>query len=69
MVPAIVQHCIKEIEARGINDQGIYRVPGSEKDVRALKVKTANNEKIVPSISKHTGLWEIIFRHTLIVGF
>ncbi|KAF2896541.1 hypothetical protein ILUMI_09632 [Ignelater luminosus] len=37
MVPPLIVHCIKEIESRGLNEIGIYRVPGSEKDVKALK--------------------------------
>lgn len=38
MVPAIIVHCINEIEIRGLNEIGIYRVSGSEKDIKALKV-------------------------------
>lgn len=37
MVPALVVHCLKEIEARGFNEVGIYRIPGSERDVKHLK--------------------------------
>lgn len=39
MVPAIIIHSIKEVELRGLNEVGIYRVPGSEKEVRLLKEK------------------------------
>ncbi|KAG8228005.1 hypothetical protein J437_LFUL007978, partial [Ladona fulva] len=39
MVPSIVIHCINEIESRGLQEVGIYRIPGSDKDVRALKEK------------------------------
>ena len=28
MVPAILIHCLKEIEMRGLDEKGIYRVPG-----------------------------------------
>lgn len=37
MVPAIIVHCIKEIELRGFNEVGLYRVPGSERDVKQLR--------------------------------
>lgn len=37
MVPSLVVHCIREIESRGLSEVGIYRVPGSERDVKALK--------------------------------
>ncbi|KAK7066038.1 Rac GTPase-activating protein 1, partial [Halocaridina rubra] len=37
MVPALVVHCCNEVENRGLNEVGIYRVPGAEKDVKELK--------------------------------
>ncbi|EEB20373.1 Rac GTPase-activating protein, putative [Pediculus humanus corporis] len=37
MVPPLIVHCVFEVEARGLGEVGIYRIPGSEKDVRALK--------------------------------
>lgn len=40
MVPALVVHCVNEVESRGLNEVGLYRISGSEKDVKALKVKT-----------------------------
>lgn len=43
MVPAIIQHCVKEIEARGLNEHGIYRVPGSDREIRALKVSNPHS--------------------------
>ncbi|XP_077978803.1 rac GTPase-activating protein 1-like [Glandiceps talaboti] len=39
MVPAIVIHCCNEIERRGLTEQGIYRVPGSDRQVKELKEK------------------------------
>lgn len=39
MVPSIVVHCINEIELRGMNEQGLYRVGGGSSDVKALKEK------------------------------
>ena len=38
MIPALVIHCINEIERRGMNEVGIYRVSGSEREVRDMKV-------------------------------
>ncbi|XP_065839851.1 rac GTPase-activating protein 1-like [Oscarella lobularis] len=38
-IPAIVIHCIQEIERRGLNELGIYRVSGSDRDVKELKEK------------------------------
>jgi RhoGAP domain. len=39
MIPAIIVHCVKEVETRGLTEVGIYRVPGAERDVKTLKVK------------------------------
>ncbi|KAH3893959.1 hypothetical protein DPMN_018114, partial [Dreissena polymorpha] len=39
MIPGIVIHCVNEIEARGLHEVGIYRVPGSERQVKELKEK------------------------------
>jgi Rac GTPase-activating protein 1 len=38
MIPSIVIHCVNEVESRGLNEVGIYRVPGSDKEVKLLKV-------------------------------
>ncbi|KAK2177273.1 hypothetical protein NP493_609g01017 [Ridgeia piscesae] len=39
MIPALIIHCVNEIESRGLSEVGIYRVPGSEKQVKELKEK------------------------------
>lgn len=39
MVPSIVVHCINEIELRGMNEQGLYRVNGATADAKSLKDK------------------------------
>ncbi|XP_064484260.1 rac GTPase-activating protein 1-like isoform X2 [Ornithodoros turicata] len=36
MVPAIIVHCIQEVERRGLNEVGLYRVCGAEKEVRDI---------------------------------
>lgn len=38
MIPALIIHCLKEIESRGLNELGLYRISGSERDVKCLKV-------------------------------
>lgn len=43
MVPALVVHCLREVECRGLNELGIYRVPGSEREVKSLKVFKKSN--------------------------
>ncbi|XP_072948982.1 rac GTPase-activating protein 1-like isoform X2 [Epargyreus clarus] len=37
MVPAILVHCINEVEKRGLSERGIYRISAVEKDVKRLK--------------------------------
>lgn len=34
MIPSLVVRCVTEVEQRGLEELGIYRVPGSEKDVK-----------------------------------
>ncbi|XP_041365874.1 rac GTPase-activating protein 1-like [Gigantopelta aegis] len=38
-IPGLVVHCVNEIESRGLDEVGIYRVPGSDKEVKELKEK------------------------------
>lgn len=33
-IPALIIHCVTEVVARGMNTVGLYRVSGSEKQVR-----------------------------------
>ena len=37
-------HCVNEIEHRGLHETGIYRVPGSEREVKELKEKFMKNK-------------------------
>lgn len=44
-VPYIVRQCIEEVEKRGIEEVGIYRISGVATDIQALKaVFDANNK-------------------------
>jgi hypothetical protein len=38
MIPSIIVHCVNEVDRRGLNEAGIYRLSGADKDVRGLKV-------------------------------
>ncbi|KAL1445501.1 hypothetical protein MTO96_044994, partial [Rhipicephalus appendiculatus] len=51
MVPALVVHCIQEVERRGLDCVGIYRVPGSEREVREIRERFQQG-KGVPNLSK-----------------
>lgn len=51
MVPALVVHCIKEVERRGLDAVGIYRVPGAEREVREIREKFQSG-KGLPNLSK-----------------
>lgn len=46
MVPAVIVHCVNEIETRGLNEIGLYRISGSDRDVKALKEKFLRNNGI-----------------------
>ncbi|EDW60745.1 rac GTPase-activating protein 1 [Drosophila virilis] len=37
MIPALIVHCVNEIEARGLSEVGLYRMSSSEREYKALK--------------------------------
>lgn len=47
-IPFLISACIREVERRGMNEVGIYRVSGSALDVAKLKksFETSNRRKI-----------------------
>ncbi|KAF1798645.1 hypothetical protein FB192DRAFT_1392542 [Mucor lusitanicus] len=45
-VPLIVQECIKEVEARGLDYEGIYRKSGGAAQIRAIQLAFENGESI-----------------------
>lgn len=49
MVPGLVVHCVNEIETRGLSEEGIYRVSGSEKEIKSLKERFLRG-KTVPAL-------------------
>jgi len=51
MIPALIVHCAQEVEARGLNEQGIYRVPGSDTMVKDL-IDKFQRGKGVPNLSR-----------------
>ncbi|XP_044220355.1 PH_BCR_vertebrate and RhoGAP_Bcr domain-containing protein isoform X2 [Thunnus albacares] len=46
-VPLIVRQCVEEIERRGMEEVGIYRVSGVATDIQALKAAFDSNNKDV----------------------
>lgn len=46
MVPALIVHCVNEIEDRGLTEVGLYRISGSDRDVKALKERFLRNNGI-----------------------
>ncbi|XP_057681306.1 rac GTPase-activating protein 1 isoform X2 [Corythoichthys intestinalis] len=36
-IPALVVQCVKEIERRGLQERGLYRVPGGERQIKELR--------------------------------
>lgn len=37
-IPSVVEKCINEVELRGLQSEGIYRVPGFHEDIENLKI-------------------------------
>ncbi|CAM5104422.1 unnamed protein product [Natator depressus] len=51
-VPYIVRQCVEEVEKRGIEEVGIYRISGVATDIQALKAAfDANNKDILVMLS------------------
>ena len=38
MIPALVVHCVNQLDERGLDSVGLYAVGGSERKVQELKV-------------------------------
>uniref|UniRef100_A0A4W5N227 Rac GTPase-activating protein 1 n=1 Tax=Hucho hucho TaxID=62062 RepID=A0A4W5N227_9TELE len=51
MIPALVVHCVKEIEHRGLNETGLYRVSGEGRTVKELKERFLRG-RTVPALAK-----------------
>lgn len=56
MIPALIVHCVNEIETRGLKEVGLYRISGSDRDVKALKEKFMRNNGIpnLAEVDVHT---------------
>lgn len=37
LVPHIVRTCVEEVERRGLNEEGIYRISGASREIQELK--------------------------------
>ncbi|XP_041744613.1 rac GTPase-activating protein 1-like [Coregonus clupeaformis] len=51
MIPALVVHCVKEIEHRGLHETGLYRVSGEGRTVKELKERFLRGT-MVPALAK-----------------
>ncbi|KAB7505049.1 Active breakpoint cluster region-related protein, partial [Armadillidium nasatum] len=67
-VPFIVTRCVREVERRGLNEVGIYRVSGLASDINKLKKSFESNpyeaEQLVKEVDIHsvTGLLKLYLR-------
>ncbi|KAK2702520.1 hypothetical protein QYM36_018870 [Artemia franciscana] len=52
MVTTLIVHCVNEVERRGLNEQGVYRVNGADSQVRKLKEKFLKGKK-VPNLKNY----------------
>uniref|UniRef100_A0A182KD04 Rac GTPase-activating protein 1 n=1 Tax=Anopheles christyi TaxID=43041 RepID=A0A182KD04_9DIPT len=50
-IPALIVHCVSEIENRGLTEVGLYRLSGSEREVRTLKEKFLHG-KTIPALGQ-----------------
>lgn len=57
MVPALIVHCVNEIEARGLSEEGIYRHCGSDLMVKQLKEAFLRGKSIPPVSRRYLTLF------------
>lgn len=50
-IPALIIHCCREIEKRGLNDVGLYRIPGSDSEIKSMVDKFLKSKSGVPPLS------------------
>ncbi|RWS16289.1 rac GTPase-activating protein 1-like protein [Dinothrombium tinctorium] len=50
-IPALIIHCVSEIEKRGLEEIGLYRTPGSQKEVNDLKERILNSKNGMPVLT------------------
>ncbi|XP_071497235.1 rac GTPase-activating protein 1-like [Diadema antillarum] len=66
-VPSLVIQCITEIELRGLTEEGLYRLSGSEREVRELKerliLKNEPHLEKVRDIHTICGALKVFFRN------
>lgn len=68
-VPLIVRQCVEEIERRGMEEVGIYRVSGVATDIQALKAAFDSSEfhldetsrQNLPKKKKKSSLYSLVF--------
>ena len=53
MIPALVFHCCNEIEKRGLTEVGLYRVGGSDKEIKQLKDHILSSKSGMPSLASY----------------
>ncbi|KNC95788.1 uncharacterized protein SPPG_08781 [Spizellomyces punctatus DAOM BR117] len=55
-IPAVLYKCVRAVEARGLDKEGIYRVSGKHSDVLELKLRV---EKDVHSVNLEDESWDV----------
>ena len=53
MIPALLVYCVKDVELRGMDDVGIYRVAGSESDANEILDKFMRRGAGAPRLAKY----------------
>ncbi len=53
-MPYIVRQCIEEVEKRGIDEVGIYRISGVATDIQALKAAFDASKRLLTNYTSHT---------------
>lgn len=65
MIPPIIYHTVQEIERRGLDEAGLYRVPGMLRVVKELREKFKG--KVVPKLMEVFFFLLSIFRYFILI--
>ncbi|XP_022086734.1 rac GTPase-activating protein 1-like isoform X2 [Acanthaster planci] len=67
MVPPLVVQCVAEVERRGMSEEGLYRLSGSERAIKELKERAMLGKDLhldrTPDINNVTGLLKDFLRN------
>lgn len=63
LVPHVVRCCVEEVERRGMDEEGIYRISGAANDITELKAAFNSSKAKIPFRLPPLGRWTVLSLH------